>query len=105
MRVLKNDYIMDWEDNKAEDIKKLTSKGVLPAIADRERMEKSGKEIDFKTQMDMMPLLMGQAAGAIDEILPAKDIIDEMMSTATKILKSLQAQIVTEAPIEAQARL
>lgn len=105
MRVLKNDYIMDWEDNKASEIKSLTSKGILPAVQDRDQLEKSGKEIPFKTQMDMMPLLMGQAAGAIDSILPAAEIIDDMMTGAIGILKDLQTQIVQEVAAEAQARL
>ena len=65
----------------------------------------AGKEIPFKTQMDMMPLLMGQAAGAIDSILPAAEIIDGMMTGAIDILKGLQTQIVQEVAAEAQARL
>jgi hypothetical protein len=116
MRVLKNDYIVDWEENKSQEIKvshitcafvssttvpsktlhfmqELTNKGILPAMADKERLcvclhvaiyitssethtvkcarrDKSGEDVDFKTQMDMIPLLMGQAAGAIDSVLP-----------------------------------
>ena len=31
MRVIKNPYITDWEENKAQEIKDLTAKGVLPA--------------------------------------------------------------------------
>ena len=32
MRVIKNEYIMDWEIRRADEIKKLTSQGILPAI-------------------------------------------------------------------------
>ena len=31
MRVLKNDYILDWENNRTDEIRDLTSKGILPA--------------------------------------------------------------------------
>lgn len=30
LRVLKNDYIENWENNRADEIKELTSKGILP---------------------------------------------------------------------------
>ena len=30
MRVLKNPYIKDWEENRSDEIKSLTSKGVIP---------------------------------------------------------------------------
>lgn len=99
MRVLKNDYIVDWEENKSQEIKELTNKGILPAMADKERLDKSGEDVDFKTQMDMIPLLMGQAAGAIDSVLPAQEIIDEMMSSACSILQGLQQQIIVEAEV------
>ena len=35
----------------------------------------------------MRPWLMGQAAGAINEVKPAKAIIDEMVTTAIAIIK------------------
>jgi NAD(P)H-dependent flavin oxidoreductase YrpB (nitropropane dioxygenase family) len=69
------------------------TQGILPAAADKERIDKNDEEVDFKTQMDMIPLLMGQAAGAIDSVLPAQDIIDEMMSSACEILQGLQQQV------------
>ena len=55
--------------------------------------------------MDMMPLLLGQAAGAIDSILSTAEIIDGMMTGAINILQGLQTQIVQEVAAEAQARL
>ena len=43
MRVLKNDYIMDWEENKSQEIKELTNKGILPAVQVRKDSSTSRK--------------------------------------------------------------
>lgn len=32
MRVVKNEYIMEWENNRAAEIKELTSKGIIPVV-------------------------------------------------------------------------
>lgn len=93
MRVLKSPYIMDWEDNKAQQIKELTSKGILPVFHDMEEREKLGKEMTFKERMEANPLLMGQAAAACDEVLPCKVIMDDMMTVAAQCLKGATAQI------------
>jgi NAD(P)H-dependent flavin oxidoreductase YrpB (nitropropane dioxygenase family) len=42
--------------------------------------------------MEAMPLLMGQAAGAVNDIRPAKDIIDDMVSEAIGILRGINAK-------------
>jgi len=88
MRVLKNDYIMDWEDNRQKEIKELTAKGVIPALHD---IESKGASAD--DMVSFRPLLMGQVAGAIDDIKPAKDIIDEMVSTAIQVLRRETARV------------
>lgn len=89
MRVVKSPYILNWEENRQADIKRLTSSGVLPAIHDFEERSKAGEEFDAKEQMEAMPLLMGAVAGAIDKVLPAEVIVDEMVSTAVKVLRGL----------------
>lgn len=52
--------------------------------------------------MEYMPLLCGQVAGSISDVLPAKQIIEEMVTGAVEILTSL-TQNTVRAP--AQARL
>merc|ERR1712046_69612 len=89
----------NWEDNRAEEIKKLTSQGILPVYHDMGEKEKSGEEVDFKTRMDMMPLLMGQAAGAVNEIKPAKEIMDDMVTGAISILRGVTDRVVVESSI------
>jgi len=92
MRVRKNDYIMNWENNRAEEIKELTSNGILPNSHEQEKL---GDDIDFKQKMQMNPLLMGQAAGAIPTVLPAKDIMEEMVSGAVAIMRQNLSTVVT----------
>jgi len=93
LRVQKNPYILDWELNKQAQIKELTGKGILPVYADMQALEKSKKEVDFTTRMNMTPLLMGQCAAAVTEILPARDIINQMMTQAIQIIRGNVARL------------
>ena len=102
MRVRKNDMILDWEENRQNEIRELTGKGILPMAKQAE--EDEGKDLSFQEQMDRLPLLMGQSAGAIDAVLPAKDIMEEMVSTAIATLRETTEKFV-EVDAVAQARL
>ncbi|TPX31455.1 nitronate monooxygenase [Synchytrium microbalum] len=90
MRVLKNAYILNWENNRSEEIKKLTAAGTIPVYHD---LETAGDDIDDETAMQARPWLLGQVAGSIEDIKPAKEIIDEMVTTACKTLRQLNGQI------------
>jgi len=87
LRVVKNKYIMKWEDERNKGMKDLRAKGVLPYTADVEERQKrfasrvvhhltlalvhSGKEIseeDMQEMLESRPLLMGQAAGIIKDV-------------------------------------
>merc|ERR1712146_49763 len=94
LRVIKSPYIMDWEDNRQDDIKKMTSKGQIPVIHEMEQAIKKGEDIPIKKKMEMMPMLIGSVAGAIEDIKPAAEIMDEMVGTAIKVLRELQNTIV-----------
>ncbi len=97
LRVLKTPYVADWETNRQVEIKELTSKGVIPANWDIEQHpEKS---------MEGRPWLMGKVSGVrrfdlfilifklidtsqlIKDILPAKDIVENMVNEAAEILQ------------------
>lgn len=54
LRVIKNPYIMDFNENRGDEIKKLCSKGVLPYEND----VKSGK-LNPKDAMEVRPILIG----------------------------------------------
>lgn len=81
LRVRMNDYIQGWE-NRPEEIKKLTDAGVVPLQKDME----DEKDVD-------VPFLMGQVAGVIKQVQPAKQIVDEMVMEAIKQLRLGQTYI------------
>lgn len=88
MRVVKTEYIMDWEKNRRDEIETLTSAGKLPIESDIKRFkEDENAKLPPGGMMGMRPWLMGQCAGALDDVLPAKQIIDEMVGGAIKILR------------------
>jgi len=90
MRVLKNDYVMDWESNRQKEILALTGKGVLPYQHDIDEAMKSKEGITkerMKQAMEWRPMLTGQVCGAIHEIKPAADIINEMVQGAIDAIK------------------
>ncbi|KAI9031137.1 2-nitropropane dioxygenase [Hyaloraphidium curvatum] len=89
LRVLKNPYVMNWEENRRDEIKDLTSKGILPVSHDLEKIEKEQGEIPADVMINSRSLLMGSVAGAIGDVLPAKQIVDEMVAGAIKVLQEV----------------
>lgn len=81
LRVKRNEYIERWEAQPAK-IRELTENGVVPMMRDME----TDKEFDF-------PFLMGQVSGAIDDIKPAKRIVEEMVREAVEMLDRGQTYI------------
>ncbi|KAL8800812.1 MAG: hypothetical protein Q9182_004920 [Xanthomendoza sp. 2 TL-2023] len=79
LRVRSNPYITNWEENRAGEIKELTSKGVIPVEHDFETL---GDEIDDETMDSARPFLMGKAAAVVEERKSAKEIVDEMVGEA-----------------------
>jgi NAD(P)H-dependent flavin oxidoreductase YrpB (nitropropane dioxygenase family) len=90
MRVLKNSYNMNWEENRQGEIKELTSKGVIPVRHDVEDIMKKGDKVPIDATF---PLLMGQVAGVIEEVLPAKQIVEEMIAGCVARLRELSNNI------------
>ncbi|EJU03736.1 2-nitropropane dioxygenase [Dacryopinax primogenitus] len=79
LRVRKTPYVEDWENNRQAEIAELTGKGIIPAEKDlEEHPEKS---------LEARPWLMGQVAGAIGSVKPAKEIVDEMVQGAVEQLR------------------
>jgi len=74
MRVRKTAYVANWEEKRRDEIKRLTSQGRIPHEVELERHpEKS---------LDGRMWLMGQVAGSIKDIQPARKIIEDMVHTA-----------------------
>jgi NAD(P)H-dependent flavin oxidoreductase YrpB (nitropropane dioxygenase family) len=75
LRVRMNEYIRKWED-QPEKIKELTEKGVVPLMHDMEN------DVDID-----VPFLMGQVAGIIRDIKPAREIVEDMVREAAAQLR------------------
>ena len=68
---------------QANEIVELTSKGIIPVEHDMATRQ----EVDPMAMIKAMPLLSGQVAGAVKEILPAKEIVDDMVAMAVDVIK------------------
>lgn len=76
LRARLNPYLQGWKD-KGNAAQELCDKGIIPL------------EHDFENDVDDIefPHIMGQVAGAIKKIQPAKEIVDEMVAEAVEQLK------------------
>lgn len=76
LRVFKTDYVMDWENNRQKEIKDLTSQGIIPYEY----------ELDNGTagEEDSLRFLMGETAATIKQILPAKQIVEDIINEAVE---------------------
>ena len=84
LRGAATDYARDWEDNRQEEIKELTNKGILPVMHDVMKRQKAGEEVPLSMTRYW---LMGQAAGAVKDVKPAADIMNEMIDGAIAIMR------------------
>ena len=76
LRVKKNEWVEGWEA-RPEEIRQLTEAGIVPMTKDMDE----DKEVDF-------PFLMGQVAGVIGDIKPAREIVEGMVKEAVEMLKA-----------------
>lgn len=84
MRIRKNEYSVEWENKRKSEMRKLAAKGIIPIKHDV-KLVNMGKKVTptFSTKV----WLMGQCAGVINEVKPAKQILEEMMSECVAILR------------------
>jgi NAD(P)H-dependent flavin oxidoreductase YrpB (nitropropane dioxygenase family) len=82
LRVKMNDYIKSWEVDRPEEVKRLCDSGVVPLQ----------KDMDDEKDVDV-PFLMGQVAGIIDKIQPAKEIMEEMVAECVEVLRNQQTYV------------
>jgi len=81
LRVRKNPYIQNWEENRKDEILKLTKQGVIPVEHDIDELDKADK-LDDETMDNARPFLMGKVAAVVNEKKPARAIVEEMVSEA-----------------------
>jgi NAD(P)H-dependent flavin oxidoreductase YrpB (nitropropane dioxygenase family) len=112
MRVRKNPYIMHWADERAQELKELTSSGKIPYEADLDKVmsgeiesspalkgsgllhASSDDDGDADDVLDQFrPFLMGQCAAVCNDKKPAKAIVDEFVNDAVASLKKGTAAV------------
>jgi len=79
LRVRRTPYVEDWENNRQAEIKELTSKGIIP---NEHEMQKHPEK-----SLEARPWLIGRVAAVIHDVLPAKQIIDNMVNEAAEMLQ------------------
>jgi NAD(P)H-dependent flavin oxidoreductase YrpB (nitropropane dioxygenase family) len=96
LRVRTNPYIQNWEENRSQEIKELTGKGILPVEHD---LEKMGDDLDDETMDNARPFLMGKVAAVVEERKSARAIVDEFVGDAVKWLQTGNSFIVSKSKL------
>ncbi|KAF8610775.1 2-nitropropane dioxygenase [Ceratobasidium sp. AG-I] len=91
LRVRKTPYVADWEDNRREEIKELTTKGIIP---NEHEMEKHPEK-----SLQARTFLMGSVSAVIHDVLPAKTIVDNMVKDAVERIQSGNGLLATKAKL------
>lgn len=113
LRVRKNPYIVNWEEERQDEIKELTSQGKLPfesdldkvlaGQADEDKALKRFKLMNASNEDDLdpedmldeyRPFLMGQCAAVCNDKKPAKQIVDEFVADAVKVIQTGSSYVV-----------
>ena len=92
LRVRNTPYVQEWEKQQ-DKIRKLTSEGIIPYENIVKTRIKNKEDVSPLDIIKERPLLMGQVAACIKEVLPAKDIMDEMIGGAIAALRAGTARI------------
>lgn len=109
LRVRTNPYIESWENDRRDELKELTSKGILPYEADLEKVMKgdgdkipgtgdaassASEDDDLDDMLDQFrPFLMGKCAALVNDEKSAKEIVDEFITDASAALSKGTQQL------------
>ncbi|WOO83716.1 putative nitronate monooxygenase [Vanrija pseudolonga] len=85
IRVKKTPYVAEWNDTRADEIKELTGRGIVPYMHDLEKNPQ--RSIEAKMW------LMGDNAAVIKEVLPARKIVEDMANDAAKAILAGKADL------------
>lgn len=96
MRVITHEYARSWEEERRKELKECLDSGILPFLKD----QKDGKAEGVK-----QPWLAGVVSGALKDIQPAQQIVDEMVHDAVAILRKNITLITPSAAAIPAARL
>jgi len=92
-RCIKNEYIVDYETNRRDRIKELESQGTIVWAHDIDTAQKEGSGFDM---LKSFPQPAGQAIGGISKVQPAREIVEEMMAEARRVIAANYALLRTE---------
>ncbi|QIX01221.1 hypothetical protein AMS68_006738 [Peltaster fructicola] len=98
LRVRMNPYIENWETNRAQEIKELTSKGIIPVEHDFNNLGDDA-DVDDDFIDNARPFLMGKASAVVNDIKPAKVIVDEMVSEAADVIRENNAFLTSKSKL------
>jgi len=73
------------ENNKQAEIKEFTSKGIVPVERDLEKHPEK--------YIESLAWLLGSVAALVNDVLPAKTIVDNMVRQAAEILQQNAAKV------------
>ncbi len=94
MRILKTKYAAEMEEFKRDKLRQAQVSGEVAVKTDLEARFAAGEFGDGLPPLDLRsPLLMGQAAGAVQKIQTAKEIMDDMVQEAVAIVEASQRKI------------
>lgn len=78
-------YLRRWEEERRAEMVELQRKGIIPVHHDLEKHPDDDEVLDGQ-----MPILMGKVAPMVREDLPAKDIVEALVTEADAVLKEQQ---------------
>ncbi|KAK1752120.1 2-nitropropane dioxygenase [Echria macrotheca] len=117
LRVRKNPYIVNWEEERQQEIKELTSQGKIPYEADLDKvmsgeaanspaikgsglMNATDEDGDIDEMLDQFrPYLMGKCAAVCNDKKSAKQIVDEFVNDAAAWIKKGNSYVTVSAKL------
>ena len=87
LHIIRTDYIRSWEEARPDKIKELTSQGIVPVEWDLEQPCENDDEEEKKINGVLSHWFAGKVAAVVDKVEPAKDIIDEIISSAAEAIQ------------------
>jgi len=91
LNIYRTPYVVDWETRRRDEMERLIAQGKIP------------HEVELQNHPDKMltgvSWLMGRVAGFINDIKPAKEIVDELVTTAASSLAFIESQKVPRAKL------
>eukprot|EP00927_Polykrikos_kofoidii_P074850 TRINITY_DN7089_c0_g1_i1.p1 TRINITY_DN7089_c0_g1~~TRINITY_DN7089_c0_g1_i1.p1 ORF type:complete len:418 (+),score=59.38 TRINITY_DN7089_c0_g1_i1:106-1254(+) len=115
LRIIKTPYSVKWEEERQAEMKEALSKGIIPAHLDmfgldlskippggvstdtaKETHQEGALNIPGLKLKDWLGLLTGAACGSINDIKPAKEVLDSMVAQAADIIRRNQNFLVSK---------